>query len=138
MNNRRLYIDLKYKIAGSRYMCKNLPMSFYNTVCSKCGKKYDYRYAPIVVDDVYLKCAGRLGKMACLCANCMERANGGKFNIAQLKPCQISINYAFCNDLDVDCEGAEEVLMQMHKVVDRLIDEYENIDESQWNKKQYK
>lgn len=120
------------KMIGSRYMCKNLPLSSHAVVCDKCGGRYDYRYAPIIIDELFEQYAGELGKKARLCDSCMEKMNGGKFNISQLKPCQISLNYAFCNDLDVGCEGGAEALEKMHECCDKLIEKYENVDESQW------
>ena len=128
--NRRRYIDLKEKIARSRYMCVNLPMSFHGVKCDRCGNKYDYRYAPILVDELFIECAGELGMKAFLCADCMEKQIGGKIKVTQLKPCQISLNYLFCNDLDVDCDGGLEALEAMHSCVDKLISKWENVDES--------
>lgn len=97
-NNEKLYKEFKKMVKNSPYFCKNLPVANRNTKCDVCGHLYDYRYTPMVTNDIWESFNNGAEFM---CANCMERHNHGKLNINQLAPSLMSVNYLFCNDLEI-------------------------------------
>ena len=112
--NEELYNKFKKLVKGSPFFCKNLPTANRSSCkCDKCGKYYDYRYAPMVTDETWQKFG--IG-VKFLCADCMEKVNGGRMGIKQLSTSLMSVNYLFCNDLPI--ENDEETYNKLNEFID--------------------
>lgn len=98
--NKILYKTIKKIVCSSAYFYNNLPNpNKKSCTCSICGKPFNYRYTPMVIDNLYRHFEGR---PKFVCADCMEKHNGGQLRIKQLKVSLMSVNYMFLNDLQVD------------------------------------
>ncbi|GAY30973.1 hypothetical protein [Prevotella sp. MGM2] len=121
--NEILYKEFKKMVKSSPYFCKNLPVANHSTKCDACGHMYDYRYAPMVTDELWQRFGHGVKFM---CAHCMEQANNGKLSIVQLQPSLMSINYLFCNDLYMpDDEMTASKLIEFSKFVNDRIEKYD-------------
>lgn len=121
--NEKLYNEFKKMVKHSPYFCKNLPTANRNATCDICGNLYDYRYTPMVTDDTWRSFDNNAQFM---CANCMERFNHGRLNINQLAPSLMSVNYLFCNDLEIsNDEQTTSQLMKFCEFVNDRIQKYD-------------